>query len=425
MIPPPELPARFARYERTAWLLGAVCLAICILLMFIPATRGMIFPAYLVGFIFWFGIALGGTALTMLHHLTGGSWGLVIRRPLEAAALVISPLALLFAPILLGLDVLYPWARPEAAHDHVISIKASWLNPTAFILRTLFYFAAWMVLAWILSAWSVQQDSTTDRAPTRRLQRLSGPGLGLVFLTATFAAVDWLMSLEPDWYSTIYGAMVITGWGLATFSAMVIVVASLRRQQPLADIIRPAKFQDLGNLMLAFTMLWAYTSFMQYLIIWSGNLLEEIPWYLRRSRGGWQAFVTVLIVFHFFAPFLLLLSRDMKRRAKVLRSLAFGVLGVHLVDTIWLVMPALVRDPLSEQIGVPIPTVLLALVAVAGIGGVYVACFLGNLRKRSLVPLNDPAMDALEHAVHHEEEEDDELEDEHLEAIPARAHPRG
>jgi hypothetical protein len=387
-----------------------------------PATRTMMFPAYLVGFVFWFGIALGGVALAMLHHLTGGSWGLLIRRPLEAAALVISPLALLFAPILFGLDVLYPWARPEAAHEHLIAIKASWLNPWAFFGRTFFYFAVWIVLAWLLAAWSAQQDATTDRAPTRRLQRLSGPGLGLVFLTASFAAIDWMMSLEPDWYSSIYAAMLITGWGLATFAAMVIVVSSLRHREPLAEVARPGRFQDLGNLMLAFTMLWAYTSFMQYLIIWSGNLLEEIPWYMRRSRGGWQVFVTVLVVFHFFAPFLLLLIRDLKRNAEALRLLALGILFVHLIDTIWLVVPAQVRNPLSPEIGVPIGTLLLALLAVVAIGGVCVASFLGNLRRRSLVPINDPAMDELEHADHDEEDEEEHV---YIDGMPTRARAKG
>jgi hypothetical protein len=394
--------------------IGPPALALCIILMLIPPTRTVIYPAYLVGYVFWFGIALGGASLTMLHHLTGGTWGLLIRRPLEAAALTIIPLAILFVPLLFGLDVLYPWARAGGADEPLIAHKAGYLNPTAFALRAAFYFGLWILLAWLINRGTDRQDQTSDRAPSRSLARISAPGLGLVFLTATFAAIDWMMSLEPDWYSSIYGAMLITGWGLATFAAMTLVAAALRSQPELRPVARPRVFQDLASLMLAFVMLWAYTSFMQYLIIWSGNLSEEIPWYLRRSRGGWQLFVAILILFHFLAPFLLLLMRDLKRRADWLLGFSAAILGLHLIDTIWLILPAQVRDPLSPQVGLPILQLLLVLVATAGIGGLCVSFFLDRLARRPLMPLHDPAVDGLAHL------RDDETDDQ-TEAYPAPA----
>jgi hypothetical protein len=391
-----------------ATLAGAAALALCIVLMLVPPARALIYPAYLVGYVFWFGIALGGLSLTMLHHLTGGTWGLLIRRPLEAAAQALVPLAILFVPILFGLDVLYPWARSADAAEPLIAHKASYLNPTAFTLRAAAYFGLWILLAWLMNRGTDRQDRAADRAPSRTLARIAAPGLGLVFLTATFAAIDWMMSLEPDWYSSIYGAMLITGWGLATLAAMTIVASALRRQPEMQPVARPRVFQDLASLMLAFVMLWAYTSFMQYLIIWSGNLTEEIPWYLRRSRGGWQVFVSVLILFHFLAPFLLLLMRDLKRRAEWLLGFSAAILGLHLIDMTWLILPAQVRDPLSPAVGVPILQLLLVILATIGIGGICVGFFLDRLARRPLVPLNDPAVDGLAHLRDDEADDADE-----------------
>jgi hypothetical protein len=409
------LPPWLERVRGLAWIVGGAGLMLSLILMFVPWMRAAIFPAYLVGYVFWYGIALGSVSLTMLHHLTGGTWGLLIRRPLEAASLAIIPLALLFLPLLLGLDVLYPWSRvDEALSNPFIRHKLGYfgsldgashptrLIPTWFLIRTALYFAIWLALALILNNLSRRQDRTADRGPSRWLARISGPGLGVVFLTGTFAAIDWLMSLEPDWYSSIYGAMLITGWGLATFAAMVLVSGALRDVMPVARVARPGRFNDLGNLMLAFVMLWAYTSFMQYLIIWSGNLGEEIPWYLRRTRGGWEVFAVALIVLQFFAPFFFLLLRDVKRRAESLMALAAGVLVLRLIDTIWLVFPALVRDPLRERVGVPPVGLLLVLLTTAGIGGICVATALSALRTAPLVPVNDPAVDGLIHDDEHE-----------------------
>ena len=396
-----------ARIAAQAGVIGVLTLGGSILLMLIPGIRQAMTPAYLVAYAFWFGIALGGLMLTMLHHLTGGVWGLLIRRTLEAASLVLIPHFLLILPILLpllfGADVLYPWTRSSDIYMHVIQEKTAYLNVPFFLLRTVIYFAVWIGLAVILNIGSSRQDKTATHEPTHRLARISGPGLAVSFLLATFAAVDWLMSREPDWYSSIYGAMLTVGWGLCTWASMTIVATVFRKDRDLEKVARPAVFHDLGNLTFAFVILWAYTSFVQYFIIWAGNLTEEIPWYLRRTRGAWWYVISALIVLHFFLPFFLLLMRDFKRRAETLSLIALGILVIHLVDLTWLIVPASVRNPLDEKATqIDWLTVVLVPVAFVGIGGVCVASFLTVLRSRPMVPLNDPAMERLSMILHTE-----------------------
>ncbi len=402
-----EWPRPLKQLQNAAPVVGGIGMLACLVLVFLPQTKALMCPAYLIAFIYWFGIAMGGASLTMLHHLTGGSWGLLVRRPLEAAALVILPLAIFFIPIALNLPVLYPWARDADPFKSEILKKVVYLNPTGFLARSLGYFVVWSILAVVLNRLSRAQDSTTSDAPSVWLSRLSAPGLGVIFLSGSFAAIDWVMSIEPEWPSSIYPAMLITGWGLATWACAILVCGTLRRTRPMEDVATPARFQDLANLSLAFVMLWAYTSFMQYLIIWSGNLPEEIPWYLRRSRGGWQYFVFALVVFHFFAPFFILLSRAVKRRAPKLMTLAGAILLLRFVDGCWLVLPARVRDPLSSAIGVNWLQVLLALMATISLGGVCIGFFLFFLRQAPLVPVNDPAVAALAHSAEHADPEDE------------------
>ncbi|MGC1718807.1 MAG: hypothetical protein WA746_07470 [Isosphaeraceae bacterium] len=354
-------------------------------------------PSYLVAYAFWVGLALGCIGLTMLHHLVGGSWGLVVRRPMESGGMTLLPLALLFVPLALGLSRLYPWARPEeVAHDPQLQHKSLYLNVGFYLARTVGYFVIWFVLAFVLNRLSSDQDRRADHRPSGWLQWLSGPGLALLFLTGTFSAIDWLMSLEPHWSSTIYGSLVIVGEALATLAMMIAVVVFLSADQPMTEAATPDRLNDLGNLMLAFTMLWAYMSFMQYLIIWSGNLPEEIPWYLRRTRGGWQWVALALGLFHFFLPFFVLLFRESKRQSRLIVQVAILVLAMHWVDLIWLVVPAS-SDPASPRI--PWVELPLSLVAMLGIGGFCTSFFIGHLKDRPLIPLNDPHLnEVIEHA---------------------------
>jgi hypothetical protein len=321
----------------------------------------------------------------------------VVRRPMESGGMTLLPLAILFLPLALGLSRLYPWARPEeVAQDSVLQHKGLYLNIEFYLVRTVVYFVIWLAFAFLLNRLSAEQDRRADHGPSRWLQALSGPGLALLFLTGTFSAIDWLMSLEPHWSSTIYGALVIVGEALASLAMMIAVVVFLSADRPMAEAATPDRLHDLGNLMLAFTMLWAYMSFAQYLIIWSGNLPEEIPWYLRRTRGGWQWVALGLSLFHFFLPFFVLLFRENKRQSRLILRVAFLVLGMHWLDLVWLIVPAS-SDPASPRF--PWVELPMSLVAMLGVGGVCAAVFIGQLKDKPLIPLNDPSLNAaIEHA---------------------------
>jgi hypothetical protein len=338
--------------------------------------------------------------LTMLHHLTGGSWGLVIRRPLEAGGATVPLLGVLFLPIALGIPALYPWARADLSAHVGTPLRVSYLNETLFLVRAAGYFGVWTALAFLLMGWSSRQDHLSDHRPSARLQALSGPGTVILFLAGTFSAVDWVMSLEAPWASTIFGAMVITGDAMATFAVMIAIAAYLASARPMSEIATPGRLNDLGNLLLAFVMLWAYMSFCQFLIVWSGNLTEEIPWYLRRTRGGWEWLALALIVCQFFLPFFMLLLRETKRRTQSLLGVTLLILAMHWVELVWLVIPAS-SDPASPRI--PWIEIPLSALALAGVGGMWTAVFVARLKSLPLVPLNDPSLnEALEKAREHD-----------------------
>jgi hypothetical protein len=348
-----------------------------------------------MAYLFWLGIALGGLAIIMLHHLVGGAWGSMIQRILEAATRTLPLMVLLFIPFLFGLRHLYIWARPEVmASDVILQHKSWYLNIPFFVLRTVFYFLVWSVLAHYLNHWS-QQHEVLHGQPVqltfrRRLRLLSAPGLGIYALTMTFAAIDWAMSLEPHWYSTLYGVLFIVSQALAALTFATASIALLARSEPIASVATPARMHDLGNLLLAFIMLWAYVSFSQFLIIWSGNLAEEAPWYLHRTRGGWEVMAVFLILFHFALPFALLLSRGTKRQVRSLARVAVAIFCLHLVDLFWLVMPALHPAKFSIH--------WMDVVAPIGMGGLWLAVFIHHFTGRSFIPLEDQRLQgAAEH----------------------------
>lgn len=343
-----------------------------------------VFPAYLLGFLFWFSIALGSLAVLMLQHVAGGRWGATIRRVLEASTRTLPLLALLFVPVLLGTAQLYEWARPEVvAHDPVLQHKRLYLNVPFFAVRAILYFGCWLILAWLLNRWSLEQDHNPSVSLQRKLENLSRGGLVLYVLTITFASIDWVMSLEPHWYSTIYGILFLGGQGLAAFAFTVPVIVALAGDDAARRIISPDRLQDLGKLMLAFVMLWAYFAFSQFLIIWSGNLPEETPWYLARLHGGWQVLAVGIIVFHFALPFGLLLSREVKRIGRTIAAVALVVLFMRAVDLAWMVLPAFFPGRLSIH--------WLDAAAWVGIGGLWFAAFVWQLSERPLFPLNAEA----------------------------------
>jgi len=376
-----QLAAAIRRCQRRALIVGIVALVVCVIDAFFSPAQFL--RSYLFAYVFWIGFPLGGMAVVMINHLTGGQWGLPIRRTLEAASRTLPLMAVLFIPIILGLPILYRWAQPAAvALDPVLKYKHPYLNDWGFIARTILYFVVWILWAYFLNRWSAQQDETGDPRLAKRLESFSGPGLVVYGLTITFASVDWVMSLEPRWYSTIYGLLFVVVEVLVAFAFAICVARWLAQYEPLSSYVNPQQFQDLGNLLLTFVMLWAYLSFSQFLIIWSGNLKEEISWFESRARGVWAALAIFLIVFHFFVPFLLLLSRDIKRRAKMLARVSAGLLFISLVDVYWLVVPAF--QPSEPGLH------LLDFAAPVAIGGIWLAAFCWQLKSRPLVPLHDP-----------------------------------
>jgi len=371
------------RVQRVALIVGAVGLAITAIGAIFDVEQAL--RSYLTSFVFWAGAGLGCLAILMINHLTGGAWGASIRRLLEAGACTLPIMAGFFLPIALGVRVLYVWADPEVmAHDHLLQGKQLYLNVPFFLARAVFYFGAWALLSRSLSYWSLQHDHTDDPKPAYRLELWSRGGLVLLGLTGTFASFDWMMSLEPHWFSTIYGILYMGGAALTAFAVMIPLAALLSRQGPLAGVITPDVFHDLGKLMLAFVMLWAYFAFSQFLIIWSANLAEEIPWYLRRLAGGWQWVALVIIAFHFALPFFLLLSRRLKRNPRQLAMVALGLVVIRYVDVYWLVTPAFEPGHFAMHI--------LDLTAVVGLGGVWLWTVVWLLADKPLVPLRDPSL---------------------------------
>ena len=343
-------------------------------------------PSLLIGFWFCIGLSLGCLALLMLQHMSGGQWGLVSRRIYEAGARLLPFCLLLFLPVLFFVPKLYIWAQPDlVAADEILRFKAPYLNVWGYAVRAAIYFAIWLFCMFFLDRWSAAQDRgevAVTEADTRRFRVISAPGLLLYVITISLASIDWCMSLDPHWYSTIYGFIQVAGQGLVALSFGVAVLAMLAPREPMNQVLRAMHFHDLGKLMLAFVMLYAYFSFSQFLIIWAGNLPEEIPYYLERLRNNWEPVTLFLVVGHFFLPFALLLSRDLKRRPHLLARVAWFIVGMRLLTDVWLVAPAF------NQGGTPITLANIGIPV--GLGGLWVWLFAGQLRKRPLLPVNDP-----------------------------------
>lgn len=352
------------------------------------------FQAYLVAYTFWMGVVLGSMALLMVQHLSGGVWGLVLRRPFEAAVRTLPYMAVLFLPIVFGMHSLYEWSHEGIAEtDPIIRAKALYLNVPFFYGRQAFYFVVWGVLGHLLTRWSAEHDRTGDPALLDKLGRVSGAGLVIYFLTVTFATVDWTMSVNPHWFSTIWGMLYIGGQGLSAFAFGICVLVMLSQASPLKGVLTSHHFHDLGKFLFAFLMLWAYLSFSQFLIIWSANIPEEIPHYLNRWDNSYRYLSIFIIVGHFIVPYALLLSRDLKRNAGRLRVIAMWILFARVADYYWHVAPELHSDGLS----ISLPDVALPL----ALGGIFMWLFTSQLAGRSLLPVNDPALDkALHHHVH-------------------------
>ena len=344
------------------------------------------YQSYLMAYMLCLGVTLGCLALGMVHQLSGGAWGVVLRRPIGAAARVLPVLTLLFIPILIGMRHLYVWTHADAvAANELLQHKQLYLNTPFFVVRAVIYFLVWNGISFFLNRWSLEQDRTGDPWIPRRMQRLSAAGLVLYGLTITFASFDWIMSLEPEWYSTIYGVLILGGQGLSGIAFLILAIAWLSRRPPLNDIIVADHFHDAGNLTLAFVMLWAYFGFSQYVIIWAGNLPKEITWYQTRLQTGWRTIGVLLVLFHFAVPFLVLLSRRLKRQATTLARIAGAILVARVIDLFWLIAPEFHR----EGVSISWLDVLLPL----SLASIWLGCFVWQLRGRAIFPVYDPEFD--------------------------------
>jgi len=375
-----------------ALIAGVVGLAVCAIGFVVDP--GHLFRAWLIAYLVFLGIALGSMALMMIQHLSGGTWG-VFRRVFEASSRTIPLLAVLFIPVILGMGSLYVWTHEDHVQaDEILRHKAPYLNTPFFIVRAVVYFGVWAALSWILNRLSARQD-TGDLSVNTTIQRVSGAGLVIYALTITFAGVDWIMSLNPHWYSTLFGFLMMGGQGLAALAFTIVISTFLVQREPMATLLRPHHFHDLGKLMFAFVMLWAYFNFSQFLLTYAANLIEEIPYMIARMNHGWQYLAVFLIVFHFAVPWLLLLSRRTKRTPERLVIIAAWILFVRYADLYMMVTPEFASSGenlhlLAGEHESHFFIHWLDLAAPLAVGGLWLWMFFTELRKRPLLAVGDP-----------------------------------
>ncbi|MEM7515920.1 MAG: hypothetical protein AAF368_03210 [Planctomycetota bacterium] len=375
-------------FQKKALLLGVLGLLLGGASFVFSST--LFYRAYLVAYLFAISVPLGSLGLTMLHHMTGGAWGIAIRRLTEASLRTLPLMAVLFLPVLAGLwfGDLYSWADPETvANDPLLQHKEIFLNKEFFTIRAAIYFALWIAMGLTLVKLAERHDRTGEKKLVDRMRAISGPGLAIYGVTMTFAAFDWAMSLEPHWFSTIYGMIFVVGQVLTTLCFAIVASSWLARREPFSRFLKVDHFHDLGTLLFAFVMLWAYAALSQYLIIWSANLAEETPWYLRRTNENWRGVCLILIGLHFFVPFLLLMSRKVKRVRSLLATIAFFLFFLRIVDMAWLVLPA--YEGGGWGLG------LLSVVLTLGLLGLWFALLIRVAKGRPLVSLQDASLENL------------------------------
>jgi hypothetical protein len=381
MTPSETLHPQLDRMQRNALVIGVIALGASLVGLFLDAPH--FWQSYLYGYIAISALAIGSLGVFLLHNVVGGNWGVAIRRFIESGLRTLPLFALLVIPIFFETHTLYKWTDAAYRNEHfAVGHKAAYLNVPMFIGRTFLYFVIWLFLGLRILKMSNEHDRTGDPALFKRIKGVSAPALLVFVLTTTFAFIDWIMSLEPDWYSTIYPWLFTVGEVLLTLSFMTALLVLFSRHEPFASFVKPAHYHDLGNLMLAFTMLWAYMSFGQFLIIWAENLPDEIPWYIRRFSGGWGYMGWFISIFHFCVPFFLLLMRFVKKNPNRLRVLALWIVAVRMLDVFWFVAPAF-RERKLEIYWTDLATLV-------GMGGIWLAYFIWNLKQQPLLVPADP-----------------------------------
>jgi hypothetical protein len=380
-----KAPDSVNRVQQRALVAGGIGLVLCAIGYF--KSPDDFFRSYLFAFIFVLGLSLGSLGILMTQHLTGGHWGIVIRRPLESATRVLMLVAVLFLPIFFGMKHLYSvWLNaPPSGEGALSEFEQRYLTLNGFRVRAVIYFVVWGILVVLFNRWSREQDvNREDRRLRRRLKMLAGPGIILYVMAMSFAAIDWVMSLSPHWSSTIYAFIFIAGQLISSMSLMAIVVVFLAGSEPFSHVLQKRHTQDLGSFLLTFLMLWAYFSFSQLLIIWSGNLPEEISFYRARLYGEWGVVAVILVIFGFFVPFFLLLSSDLKRSFRGLAGIAIWMILMRFVDLYWTTRPDFTPRAVPSWMDL---AALLALV------GLWVFVFAGQLKRMPLLPLGDPKLE--------------------------------
>jgi hypothetical protein len=386
----PQLRADMRQWRTRALIAGVLGSVISAAGFFIAGPT-QFYRSYLWSFMFIVALTLGPMAWLMLQYVTGGAWGLVIRRSCEAATRTLPVLLVMFLPVVIGINNLYPWPHANlVAADPLLKHKAPYLNVPFFLGRAAFYFAGWMFLSWWFNRWSLKEDLEGHDVVHGKMSAMAGPGLLFWGFSVTFMSLDWILSIDPLWFSTIFGMLFMANQGLTAMAFLIALMVLLYRQRPMSEVLTHRHLHDLGKFMLALVMVWAYFSFSQFLIIWAGNLPEEIPWYLIRLNHGWQFIGFLLVIGHFALPFALLLSRDLKRNFKLLGTIAIFILCMRLVDLYWLITPSF----RTKGFGIS----FLDLTIPIGLIGLWLAYFFTQLEKRPLMPRNAPHLEeVLEH----------------------------
>jgi hypothetical protein len=387
---PQELLTEMRQWRTRALGIG-IAGAVLSAIGFFVAGPNQFYRSYLWSYIFIVAVSLGPVAWLMLQYVTGGAWGLVIRRACEAAGRTLPLTLVMFLPIVIGINNLYPWPHADkVAANPLLQHKAPYLNVTFFLVRAAIYFAGWLFLSWWFNKWSHKEDAEGHDAVHTRMSNMAGPGILFWGFSVTFMAIDWVLSVDPMWFSTIFGLLFIASQALTAMAFMITLMVLLSNRRPMSEVLTHRHLHDLGKFMLALVMVWAYFSFSQFIIIWAGNLPEEIPWYLTRLNHGWQFVGLLLVVGHFALPFALLLSRDLKRNFKLLASIAAFILLMRFVDLYWLITPSFRKDSFGLS--------FLDFTIPIGLVGIWLAYFLTQLEKWPLMPLNAPHLEeVLEH----------------------------
>ncbi len=390
-VPDIRLGPKAASVERISGVIGGLGILLCVAGFF--ANRAHFFQSYLFAFTYWGGFALGGLCVLLLNHTVGGRWGVTARRFLEAQMRTLPLIFLLALVLLFGLKDLYPWTHPEwVAHDPVLQHKSGYLNVPFFIVRIFVYFAIWWFWGMRVRRMADKQDETGDPTLRDRMRAFSAPGVLVFTFTGTFAYIDWNLSTDTEFFSTVYGAMILIGDILQTFALTILVMIFASRGDRFGGRVNAVVLHDLGNMMFAFTIFWTYLTASQLIIIWPGNLPQELVWYLDRVHGFWKWFAAVTALSMFAIPFLALLSQARKRNPRRLLRVCVWLLLARIVDLFWIVEPTFRNhtssSPLSSGAGFTLYWTDFA--AFFGIGGVWLYVFLGQLRRRPLLPLRDP-----------------------------------